>query len=112
MVKSYFEAIKTKDFEQALSFYGADFYSATPREEWKKNLMTINQKLGDLKSYQQTGWRMQAVTGTHNGTVFQFQYKVDYSNYSADEEIQLFRPTGSNEIKITKHQINSKGFLK
>ena len=51
VMNEYFAAIKDKDFDK------------TSRESWNQSLRAVNSKLGDLQSYEQTGWRIQATTG-------------------------------------------------
>lgn len=113
VMNEYFAAIKDKDFDKALGFYSQQFFDKTSRESWNQSLRAVNSKLGDLQSYEQTGWRIQATTGLGPaGTWFIFQYRVTYSKYPSDEEVILFKPAGSNEIKILQHQIMSEAFLK
>jgi hypothetical protein len=109
-----YEAIRAKDYDRALSLYDPMFFQQTNRDEWRKMLAGINTKLGDLVSYEQRGWNINAQTGTGSasGVYVTLTYKVTYAKYPADETLSLFMPAGGSKFTITGHNINSTGLLK
>lgn len=112
-MKTYFDTIKSKDFDKALTLYSDKFYEKTSKEDWLKALNTINKKLGDLENYEQNGFNINTQVGTENsGTYYTFKYKVKYSKYDSVETFTLLRPTGKKEISILGHNINTDAFLK
>jgi hypothetical protein len=113
VARDYFESIRAKDFDKALTFYAPQFFEQTSREDWLQGLHNLDEKLGDLSKYDLVGWRIQSNVGAPiSGTFYILQYKVTYTKYQADETLTLFRPTTGGEIKILGHSIQSPGFLK
>jgi hypothetical protein len=113
VMRSYYEAIQAKHFEKALTFYAPEFYERTSREEWLQTLSDLNSKLGDLQTYQMSGYRIEAGVGAGlTGAFLVMQYRVTYSKYPADETVTLIRSGPSNEMRILSHQIASQGLLK
>jgi hypothetical protein len=111
--KSYFNAIRDKDFDKALTFYSPEFFKRTSHEVWLQTLKTMNAKLGDLKSYELIDWRFQKNIGmVSNDTFYLMKYKVIYSKYSAEERLDFIKPASGDEIKIIGHSINSEGLSK
>ncbi|MDO8674155.1 MAG: hypothetical protein Q7O66_22310, partial [Dehalococcoidia bacterium] len=53
---AYFEAIRDKDYDRALSFYSPAFFEKTSREDWLVVLKRVNAKLGDLQTYELQDW--------------------------------------------------------
>jgi hypothetical protein len=107
----YFESIRKKDFDTALNFYAPQFFERTPQETWLQNLKKVNDKLGDLKSYELVQWEVRNNIGTsESGTFYILQYKVVYAKQSANERITLFKPVAGGEIKILGHNITWEPF--
>ena len=112
-MSNYFDAVRAKDFEKALTFYAPQFFEKTSHVEWLQILKNVNSKLGDLRIYQLSGFRGQANAGAGlTGMFYILQYRVSHSKYPADETVTLFRPPGSDEMRILSHQIDSQGLLK
>ncbi|HEY79150.1 MAG TPA: hypothetical protein G4O09_08570 [Dehalococcoidia bacterium] len=113
VVTSYFEAVKAKDFDKALSFYSPKFFEVTPQDDWLEALKTINAKLGDLQTYKLTSWKGNKQVGTAgSGTYYELRYEVTYSKYPAKEVFNIFKPSAGGELKIQGHNINSIGLIK
>jgi hypothetical protein len=113
VAKDYFESIRAKDFDKAITFYAPQFFEKTTREEWLQSLKNINERLGGLDKYDLVSWKIQANAGTPNsGTFYILEYKIIYTKYQSAETLTLFRPTSGGEIKILGHSIQSPGVLK
>ena len=109
---AYFDAIRGHDYERAASLYAPQFYERTPRDKWIGTLRTVNQKLGDLQSYEQTKWNVRAsATTSGSGTSVELEYRVMYSKYPAVGAFTLAKPAGANAVQIVGHRINSEGFV-
>jgi hypothetical protein len=50
VVADYFEAIASKNFDTAMTFYSPIFFEETSGEDWLQTLESINIKLGDLET--------------------------------------------------------------
>jgi hypothetical protein len=111
VANAYFEAIKNNDYETALTFYSPVFFEKTPREEALQKLQSMNNKCGNLLSYKPNSWKINnIVKGGRNvetGTIIGFTYEVTYVLFTITEDIRLFRPSSSNEIKIQGYTIRS-----
>jgi len=103
----FYSALKAKDFERALDFYAPDFFNGRPREEWKAHLQTIQQKLGDLQSFE---LRRQQVDVRYTGTFYIYEYSVAYANEKSWETVTFFiHVSGDQPVKVFGHQIKAKG---
>jgi hypothetical protein len=111
IASSYFEAIKNVDFNMALTFYSSNFFEKTPRENALENLQLMTNKFGKLISYELKAWRVNnIVKGGGNieaGTFVSLTYEITHTNYLVTEELHLFRPSSSKEMKIQGYGIIS-----
>lgn len=104
----FFEAVRSKDFDTAITFYSPKFFELNPNVDWLKVLKGVNNKLGDLETYKLVGWHINRYHGiTENGTYCELKYEVSYSKYPATETLTLFKPATGGEFKIVRHDINS-----
>ena len=111
-VKGYFDAVQAHDYETAAGVYAPQFYVKVPRDKWVQTLVSVNEKLGDLQTYQEKRWNATAsATTSGSGSTVQFVYAVQYSKYPADETFTLSKAGGANTFQIVGHQINSDGFV-
>jgi hypothetical protein len=108
----HFQTIATNGFETALTDYGAQFFQKTTKDEWRKALTKLTDKLGTYQSHTVTGWRVfkNASTGG-SGTTVSLQCQVIYSKHPATESFTLFKAVGDSDYKIVGHQINSTALL-
>jgi hypothetical protein len=107
-----FEAIKGKDDERALTFYGDTFFKQGSRQHWREVLEGVNSKLGDLQTYRLEKWVVERDFSLSNaGTRYKFQYAVKYARYDAMESLVLFQPLIGGDLKIVGHYISSPGLL-
>ena len=100
----FFNTIKAKEFTRALNFYGEKFYDHVDRDDWRGSLVSLNEKLGDLKSYKLERWKIDTKSGIA-GTYYSLEYRVAYSNKIAKETLTLLEKENSEEIKIIRHEI-------
>ena len=103
----FFSALKAKDYERALDYYSPDFFNGRPREEWKAHLQAIQQKLGDLQSFE---LRRKQTDIRYTGTFYIYEYSVAYANEKSWETVTFFIPvSGEQPVKVFGHQIKAKG---
>ena len=103
----FFSALKAKDYERALDYYSPDFFNGRPREEWKAHLQAIQQKLGDIQSFE---LRRKQVDVRYTGTFFIYEYSVVYANEKSWETVTFFiHVSGQQAVKVFGHQIKAKG---
>jgi hypothetical protein len=108
----HFQTIATNGFDTALTDYGAQFFQKTSKDEWRKALSKLNEKLGTYQSHTVTGWRVFQNAGTFgSGTTVSLQCQVNYSKHQATESFTLFKALGASDYKIVGHQINSTALL-
>lgn len=102
-----FTALKAKDFERALDYYAPEFFQSRPREHWKAHLQTVQQKLGDLQSFE---LRRKQVDVRYTGTFFIYEYSVAYANAKSWETVTFFiHVSGEQPVQVFGHQIKAKG---
>lgn len=112
IAQNYFEDIKNKDFEKALTYYSPIFFEKTNQSEWLRILKKMNSELGDLKNFHLEDWDIRTQFGTRSGTYYLLKYKVNYSKYSSLETLTLYQKKQKDLIKIIGHNINLNEFLK
>lgn len=106
VAEEYFEAIRSKDFDKVISFCSPEFLTTSPRDTAQQNLRRWNSILGDFEQYELQDWLTREQVGSdRTGTVWVLRYKVKYSRSKTEEILTLFRPIGSDEIKIQGHNI-------
>lgn len=107
IAEKYFEEIQAKDFDTAALLYSSAFLATSSKEQAINNLQAWNSRLGDIQSYKFEDWLVRDQVGIDRvGTIWVLRYKVLYKRGQTEEILTLFRPIGSNEIKIKGHQIN------
>jgi len=110
LARDLFEAVKTKNYDKALTFYSVKFFEKGSREDWRQTLHNVNRKLGDLQSYELAKWDIQKRIGVwESGTRYQLQYNVTYSKYPATEMVVVVKPLLVGDMRIVGHYINSVG---
>jgi hypothetical protein len=108
----HFQTIATNGFDTALTDYSAQFFQKTSKDQWRKALTKLNEKLGTYQSHTVTAWRVFSNAGiTGSGTTVSLQCQVNYSKYPATESFTLFKAVGASDYKIVAHQINSTALL-
>ncbi len=108
----HFQNIATNGFDTALTDYGTQFFLKTTKDEWRKALTKLSDKLGTYQSHTVTGWRVfKNVSTSGAGTTVSLQCQVTYSKHPATESFTLFKGVGDSDYKIVGHQINSTALL-
>jgi hypothetical protein len=108
----HFQTIATNGFDTALTDYSAQFFQKTTKDEWRKALTKINDKLGAYQNHTVTSWRVFKNVGPSSvGTTVSLQCQVNYSKHPATESFTLFKGAGDSDYKIVGHQINSTALL-
>lgn len=103
---AFYDLLKTKNFDGALDLYAPEFFQSRPRDEWKQHLQTIQQKLGDLQSFE---LKRQQADLRYSGKFFIYEYRVVYVNETSWETVTFFVPVAGGEVKVFGHQIKAKG---
>jgi hypothetical protein len=112
LLTRHFQAVSTNGFDTALDDYSPQFFQKTTKEEWRKALTKLNEKLGVYQSHSVTGWRVfKNATPSGAGTTVLLQCEVTYTKHPATESFTLFKGFGESDYKIVRHQINSTGLL-
>ena len=106
-----FELIQMRDYESTLNYYSQNFFGAVSEEEWIGLLEHVNEKLGDLESFELLNWNVEKKMGPATGTYVQLVYRTQYSRYEAQEEIVFQKEVRGPDLKIVGHHIKSRGFL-
>lgn len=112
VAQAYFECIKGGDCEAALDLFSAQFYEQTPRDEWQRMIEKVQEKLGDLQSYELVQWSVfRGSKGGLTGTMVQLQYQATYEEHPAQVSVVVHKPVGGSGFKIRGMNINSPGLL-
>src|SRR5689334_5178490 len=82
----HLQCLSTNGFDTAMIDYGAQFFQKTTKDEWRKALTKLNDKLGTYQSHTVSGWRVFKNAGTSGaGTTVSLECQVTYSKHSATE---------------------------
>jgi hypothetical protein len=103
---NFYEAVKAKNFEEAVNYVGDIGFAATPREKWIGLLQDVNEKVGNLQGYQLGSWGFNTSTG--KGTEITLNVSVVYAKASWKEKLTLFQPPGTDKVQITAYDVNVK----
>lgn len=67
--QSYYEALKAKDFDKAVSFYSSEFFKATSKGDTLQILQSISSRLGNLESYEYDYYEKNSYAGTQGSVL-------------------------------------------
>ena len=106
VMEQYFEAVRSKSFEYALTHFSPTFFQKYTPPEWAAVLRNVNVKLGDFQSKKLVGWRV--YSGPQ--TFCRLTYEVTYSRGNATEDFTLTYDR-DGQFRIVDHKIESKALL-
>ena len=111
VVDNYFTELETNGTSGLLEFYSPVFFKVTPKEEWSAMLEYGHGLLGNHIESKLLGWEIETTDGPlGRGTYYTLNYHSEYSEYDAEETINLFKESDSDAILITGHHIESGAF--
>ena len=103
---SFYNCLKSQDYDQALQFLDDEAIKATPREIWLDGFKEKDRKLGLLLSVQRQDFESNT---KDNVTRLAIKYKNHYTNGVAYERLEFIERMGS--FKITFYQYNEDSTL-
>lgn len=104
IAERYWHTIQQAKYDEALTFYGKEFFSLQPEATWKARLEEIRDKLGPLKS-----WRLKDthINTVYSGRQFTFKFINTYEKGHATETLVFFQRVADDPVSIVSHQIES-----
>lgn len=113
VAEGYFQAVKDKDPDKAMTFFAKTYFETRSRAGWKADLRLILTRLGPLQSYSLKNWSWRTdFVPPDSGTQVTLQYEVRYAKFPAIETFTVLKPLARNEYKILSHSIASEGFTR
>jgi hypothetical protein len=113
IVARHFDKVRDRAYDGALADYDDEFFSVVSRDEWARRLGQVEAKLGPFQSYTVAEWNVNSKFGTGaGGTYVTLTCNVAYANYTAVEQMVLYRAKSDDDFKILRHGINSEGLFK
>lgn len=104
-----YHTLATGDIDAAMDLYSDRFYQETNREEWRKILYSVHERLGDYENHELLNWNVwTGVSSEVTGTVTTLVYHVQYTKYDATEQLTFL---GSSSPQLVGHHYNSRGLL-
>lgn len=104
-----YHTLAAGDMEAVMDLYSDRFYQETSREEWRKILNELHERLGDYQTHELVNWKVwTGVSAELTGTVTTLVYHVEYSKYDATEQLTFL---GSSRPQLVGHYFNSNGLL-
>lgn len=112
LTQKYFTAMKEGKVGEAIPLYSKEFFKETSKDKWQIMLAKINNKLGNVKSYELATWRVNTYAGTgESGTYVSLIYNVQYEKYKGTESFNIFKPASGGAVKLLGHNFNSEGLI-
>ncbi len=112
IMQEFYDGVKAGNYEKIGACCSEVLFENITEEEFKKMLIMVKEKLGDLESFEETNRNVNSSIGTNNsGVRVNLVYKVKYSKYEATEKFTLMKDKDTGKIKITGYFVNSKGFI-
>lgn len=108
-VEKYYSWIKEKNYDEILNNCSEHLLGIATRDEIISVFAIVNERLGEIESYEQSEWEVYSYLGTAepNGTTYSYIYTVQYTNGGAQEEIEVFFATGTTIPQLNKYYVNS-----
>lgn len=97
LIHNFYENIRTKNYENNLQYFSNDFYSVTTKEDTLKLFNIVNEKVGNLQTYELQNQMVTQITGGTKkpaGKIVRVSYLVTGSNGTTTDSFTLFRPNG------------------
>jgi hypothetical protein len=111
--EAYFQAVKDRNPDRAVSFYAKRFFETRSPEGWKQDLKLIAERLGTLQSHSLKSWSSRTdFVPPDSGSYVTLHYEVKYARHTATETLTLHKPFARGEYRIVDHRISSEGFLR
>jgi hypothetical protein len=110
VASTVFSLIENGEFESALDYYSEEFYESRDRDRWLAVLCECNEQLGDLVSYELSGWEVNSQVGSNSEPQVILVYGTEYTGCEAVETLSLKEEQPSG-FRITGHEIESSGLL-
>lgn len=104
LADKFWQTVQQANYDEALAFYGKDFFARQPEAAWKAHLEEIHAKLGALQS-----WRLKEaqINTTYSGRQYMFKFINAYEKGNATETLVFFQPVDDETVTIVAHQIQS-----
>jgi hypothetical protein len=107
-----FSAREVGQTQKVLLMYDDRPGQGTPREQWSKMLVAVENKLGRPTAHNLTNWNVALATNKVGSGVFvTLSYAVRYERAEGTETLVLFKPRGSSDFRIIGHNFNSPALL-
>lgn len=107
VARQYYEALKSRDFEKALSYCSPRLFQRIPRDRWKADLEDVQAKAGELRSFELVS--ASAIAGSaasRSEGIARLQFNVTYGNLPAVETLTLHRQA-EGDFRIVRHENSS-----
>jgi hypothetical protein len=109
--KTFYGALQAHEYERAVALCGDECFGKIDRPGMARFLQNLDDKLGDVQSYEVVNHTVLNTAGTRAGSNFTLRYKVTHSKYASDDTLTLFRPLGSNTVQVVGYHVNSTGLV-
>ncbi|MDQ6960013.1 MAG: hypothetical protein Q9M27_03200 [Mariprofundaceae bacterium] len=106
MVNNLYTALQQQHWNQALGMYGKKFYESHPREEWLKELKSVQQKLGPMQGRTLVFKRKDP---RFHYDVYMFSYRVKYTKGESTDILTLFQDVSGGKLTLVGHKIKMHG---
>lgn len=107
--EQYYNDVKNKDYDQALSLFSAQFLRDTPRDSFITQIARMRENRGDIISFQlEENKYLKNINGSKKESEFTQIYKVTYSKGLVTRESFVFfvSNNGNSLGKIKSYEID------
>lgn len=104
VAQAFYDVIRTRDFDHALSFYDPGFFEVQPRESRLTYFQGIAETLGSLKEVTLSESQINTI---YSGRQYLYVFVNQYEHGNATETMTLMQPLEQEQILIVSHKIES-----
>lgn len=104
VAQAFFDVVRTRDFDRALSFYDPGFFEVEPRESRLTYFQGIAETLGSLKEVTLSESQINTI---YSGRQYLYVFVNQYERGNATETVTLMQPLEQEKIVIVSHKIES-----
>jgi len=106
LVQEFHTALQNGNWEQASSYYNAQFFQEQSRSNWQNDLQTAIRNLGDIQSFHLTTKQKDPRYG---GDFYIYITRIQHEHGSSHETMTIFKGLDDKRLSISGYKLTIKG---
>lgn len=109
---SFFENFHPDLLDNIYPLYSDAFFTAIPKETWRKILPNVYYELGSIKSCEKKNWKQSTRKSTSgDGNIVSLVYSCKHARYDSTISFTIFKPLSGGKSEIYAQNFESLGLL-